>query len=875
MTAKKKEKKKGYKKKENKKKSKMSTTAAVDASPASPTTTQYVRESIASRLFPLRQSIEEFNACRDMGMNNFTNQEPAVERLLNALDFIFNTDVLHPGEFFMFMKSALEDVPRTLLSHKPMEEVVERQLPDVQDSFRLWLIFSLNLTGSLKVSLHAALVKKDVLMCFVQPNSLLLGDVFIDELLGLLATLHNPPMADGQTIFQLDAGALQLFEERPIEVQFVPKRRTQSRIVKRTTTAAAAAGAEGGVAARRKAGSVAQRSHRSDSIHSSHTNNAGTPRTASELLQQQVKKVEDGTQTEAVLLGAAVPQAHVPQSDASVNTDHPSTLMSFSELLEAQEELEQQRLHQKTAHEALKAAKEAAEQTKQDYVERLELITGTLRQLKKLLNELQMEKNDAEEQCIDFQDIQIDERILDVFEALQSGTTSSTPAAVRAALDREKGRVSVPTSSSLRPRVGDTAAGSSSFGQVEEKPRTPSSSLPPQHPRTQSVPTGHVTAAPPHSTETEPSSATLRARTTSTANPINNNNNNTTAADEKPSQDAASSSSKSGLSKPPQSSSSSSTVKKNSLLSLQALREEASVSSPPVNEQMVPYENTKLVLSEPHEFERTQQLSLQANRCVGCGSSFGDEAEDRSVVLKVVQRAGEKLRFQKPRRCHYCVKLFCHKCHTNKMAVLPFRVLQKWDFSPEHVCNKDYEFLSKNYEKAFYALSAMPQELQSRPSMQQCALLRKKIVIICRIMVTCTDPSASAFTAFLHTHYAQRHQFYSLADFNRVKNGEGNKLLQTAVSPINAVSSLVYQGSGTHQMDDFVAFMTSQYAKMLSHVKECPVCVKKSSATCYGCNEPQMISLVDEDTTQCKVCNTLYHKPCLEMLGSCTACRVN
>ncbi|XP_054933587.1 run domain Beclin-1-interacting and cysteine-rich domain-containing protein-like isoform X4 [Dermacentor andersoni] len=47
------------------------------------------------------------------------------------------------------------------------------------------------------------------------------------------------------------------------------------------------------------------------------------------------------------------------------------------------------------------------------------------------------------------------------------------------------------------------------------------------------------------------------------------------------------------------------------------------------------------------------------------------------------------------RYCEYLGKLFCHCCHRNSRAVIPGRVLQRWDFSPHPVSNFARDLLDR------------------------------------------------------------------------------------------------------------------------------------------------------------------------------------
>lgn len=56
-------------------------------------------------------------------------------------------------------------------------------------------------------------------------------------------------------------------------------------------------------------------------------------------------------------------------------------------------------------------------------------------------------------------------------------------------------------------------------------------------------------------------------------------------------------------------------------------------------------------------------MSKQNYRCAGCS-------------MRVAPKYASRFRY-----CEYLGRYFCTGCHTNQLALIPGRVLQKWDFS--------------------------------------------------------------------------------------------------------------------------------------------------------------------------------------------------
>lgn len=56
-------------------------------------------------------------------------------------------------------------------------------------------------------------------------------------------------------------------------------------------------------------------------------------------------------------------------------------------------------------------------------------------------------------------------------------------------------------------------------------------------------------------------------------------------------------------------------------------------------------------------------MAKQNYRCAGCS-------------MKVAPQYASKFRY-----CEYLGRYFCTGCHTNQLAIIPARVLQKWNFN--------------------------------------------------------------------------------------------------------------------------------------------------------------------------------------------------
>lgn len=62
-------------------------------------------------------------------------------------------------------------------------------------------------------------------------------------------------------------------------------------------------------------------------------------------------------------------------------------------------------------------------------------------------------------------------------------------------------------------------------------------------------------------------------------------------------------------------------------------------------------------------FRRRTLIAKQNYRCAGCG-------------MKVAVKYANKFRY-----CEYLGRYFCTGCHTNQVALIPGKILSKWDFN--------------------------------------------------------------------------------------------------------------------------------------------------------------------------------------------------
>lgn len=99
-----------------------------------------------------------------------------------------------------------------------------------------------------------------------------------------------------------------------------------------------------------------------------------------------------------------------------------------------------------------------------------------------------------------------------------------------------------------------------------------------------------------------------------------------------------------------------------------------------------------LIVEIPLNKSMRQLLEAQHHTCAGCHKHFDD---GKTMVWDFVQTLG----WGKPRLCEYTGQLFCSSCHTNETAVLPARVLHRWDFTHYPVSQMAKSYLDSIHEQ--------------------------------------------------------------------------------------------------------------------------------------------------------------------------------
>ena len=118
------------------------------------------------------------------------------------------------------------------------------------------------------------------------------------------------------------------------------------------------------------------------------------------------------------------------------------------------------------------------------------------------------------------------------------------------------------------------------------------------------------------------------------------------------------------------------------------------MSSPEQGNEMG--QSIRLITEEPAGRSMVDQLRVQHGRCAGCGVRIRGSAWPfgNRVLL-----------------CEYTKKLYCGGCHCNQKTILPWSVLQAWDFRQKKVSNVAHEYLHSIFEQPILCVSALSPQL--------------------------------------------------------------------------------------------------------------------------------------------------------------------
>lgn len=226
----------------------------------------------------------------------------------------------------------------------------------------------------------------------------------------------------------------------------------------------------------------------------------------------------------------------------------------------------------------------------------------------------------------------------------------------------------------------------------------------------------------------------------------------------------------------------------------------------------------------PNPVRRTL-MAKQSYRCAGCG-------------MKVAPSYAHRYRY-----CEYLGRYFCTGCHSNQTAIIPARVLTKWDFNRYPVSNFSYRLLDSMFMDPLFNVAALnPGLYRKARSLERCRKFRQQLNYMKDLIFNCRHAKELQEVLERESHYMfSEVDVYSMVDFEQVKQGELASRLQTLLALGN------------------------------EHTSQCELCLARGFV-CELCSSKEIIFPWQiARVSRCGDCGVCYHTRCLS--SSCPRCK--
>ncbi|XP_033820717.1 run domain Beclin-1-interacting and cysteine-rich domain-containing protein isoform X2 [Periophthalmus magnuspinnatus] len=221
-------------------------------------------------------------------------------------------------------------------------------------------------------------------------------------------------------------------------------------------------------------------------------------------------------------------------------------------------------------------------------------------------------------------------------------------------------------------------------------------------------------------------------------------------------------------------------------------------------------------------------IAKQNYRCAGCG-------------IRIDPDYIKRLRY-----CEYLGRYFCQCCHENAQAIVPGRVLRKWDFSKYYVSNFARDLLSKIAGDPLFNPNDINSGLYKKiKALESVRVLRVQLLHMKNLFKTCRF-SKEVLEQFdtLPGHLTEDHHLFSLNDLTAVRNGE--------LAP---------------RMKELLKLGTR-------HVAGCVLCQAKGFVCEFCGNGKDIIYPFQLSKCQrCEECHACYHRNCFKPGRECPRCQ--
>ncbi|KAM8875923.1 run domain Beclin-1-interacting and cysteine-rich domain-containing protein isoform 2-T2 [Spinachia spinachia] len=221
-------------------------------------------------------------------------------------------------------------------------------------------------------------------------------------------------------------------------------------------------------------------------------------------------------------------------------------------------------------------------------------------------------------------------------------------------------------------------------------------------------------------------------------------------------------------------------------------------------------------------------VAKQNYRCAGCGTRI-----DPGYIKRM-------------QYCEYLGRYFCTCCHENAQAVVPGRVLRKWDFSKYYVSNFARDLLSKISGDPLFNPSDINSSLYKKvKALEAVRVLRVQLFHMKNLFKTCRF-AKEVLEQFdrLPGHLTEDLHLFSLSDLTAVRSGE--------LAP---------------RMKELLKLGTM-------HAASCVLCQAKGFVCEFCSNDKDIVFPFQLNKCQrCEECHACYHSGCFRPGKACPRCR--
>ncbi|KAG8228089.1 hypothetical protein J437_LFUL000088, partial [Ladona fulva] len=209
-------------------------------------------------------------------------------------------------------------------------------------------------------------------------------------------------------------------------------------------------------------------------------------------------------------------------------------------------------------------------------------------------------------------------------------------------------------------------------------------------------------------------------------------------------------------------------------------------------------------------------MAKQGHRCAGCG-------------MKVAPEYAHRFRY-----CEYLGRYFCTGCHSNQLALIPGRVLSKWDFTRCPVSIFSYRLLEQMMSDPLYSVGDLnPGLYRKAKALERTRMMRIQLQHLREFLLACRFASDLQECLEREPQYLTSDpEVYSLQDLVSVKSGELPARLKTIVD------------AG------------------IAHVAQCQLCMARGFV-CELCASPEIIHPWQlTKVSRCAGCGACFHASC-------------